>query len=308
MKTRKQSFLAILIVIMIFHVSVAFAANHDYPTWSDTEQKDRYNFLQGTSVARELIEWGLIGGVYYVSDFYLDDLAVWPDKPLLSTEYKYFESGEDFESTVESEVFYVAGAIIGTSILLLPNDEGWLNHTSYRHFKGFTEASLAVNPFVTEIAKLSTGKKRPLYYDQLENDPDLEQEDIDDLRKSFWSGHASTSFTMATYFNLFLYNNVADNTKQSLVWKVPLSVGTYGLATYVASTRVTDHKHDVLDVTVGGIAGSLVATFVYGLHENWFGKFYHDEDRSVQRSERRRSGRQVSLQVYPGGIWFVKRF
>ncbi len=231
-----------------------------------------YDPMRGTTALRETLEWSIAAGLYVVDGFVLDNMDPWPSKPLLPTKQKTWGPEEDRESAVPSKSFYIGGVTLWAAVALLPNDRGWLNHASYRHAKGFLETSLVATPLLTTLAKLSTGKKRP-YYDQVEREGGpLDAND----RMSFWSGHASTAFSQATYFNWFLLNNVATNEARHLLWKVPAILSTFGLASYVAYTRLDDHRHDVLDVTVGSAVGAGVSTLIYGMHENWFGEFYDD--------------------------------
>ena len=57
------------------------------------------------------------------------------------------------ESQVGGKVFYIAGPTLTLGLLMLPNERGWLNETSYRHAKGFVESTLAVTPVLTLLPR-----------------------------------------------------------------------------------------------------------------------------------------------------------
>jgi membrane-associated phospholipid phosphatase len=81
-----------------------------------------------------------------------------------------------------------------------------------------------------------------------------------------------------------MFDNLKDNTKNNLKWKIPLALATSGLAVFVATTRVTDHKHEVIDVIAGSAAGALIAWFIYNLQDNRICKrFYSNKESTDQK-------------------------
>ncbi len=102
--------------------------------------------------------------------------------------------------------------------------------------------------------------------------------DADDLRdgsKSFVSGHAATSFAMATFASWWLGS--------SLVWAddAPVwgpAVGALGIggvmtaAGWVSATRLNDNRHNIEDVVVGAGIGATVATTLFLTHFDWRGQ------------------------------------
>jgi membrane-associated phospholipid phosphatase len=81
-----------------------------------------------------------------------------------------------------------------------------------------------VTQSMTAAIKMSVGRTRP-----------------DQTMYSFPSGHASTTFATATVL------------QRNLGWKVGLPA--YGVATYVAASRVHDRRHFLSDVTFGAALG-----------------------------------------------------
>jgi len=228
---------------------------------SNTFSQTNYSsILTGTSKSREICEWSLAVSLAGLNAFYLVDLEPFPSTPLLKTKYKSHHRQE----TVPDGWIYGTGFILNTAIILLPNKKGRMNYISYRHSKGFVESCGVYTPLLTTFAKLITGKKRPCFDEKIHaKDPDA--------RKSFCSGHASSSFAVTTYFNLYLYHHIGKNTASNLMWKIPASILLFGAAAYVVKSRVDDHVHDALDVTTGAFVGTCVSIIIFGVHENWFG-------------------------------------
>jgi membrane-associated phospholipid phosphatase len=260
--------------------------------------------LRGSSPGREALELGVVTGLVGFQLASLRDMTVWPEKPRLETTQRDEIPG----TTVSVNELALATAVVGAGIGLIPNREGWFNHVSYRHAKGFVEATAVLTPLFTEIAKLSTGKKRPGHDAALAQDPGMSAGERKELRKSFWSGHSAVAFSAATYGNLFLFGQIADNSRPSLAWKAPLALGLYGLAGYVAHSRVDDNEHDTLDVTIGALAGGLTALFVYALHDNRLGSIYGDAPRG--RADRREPRRDEGfrLRLASNGIGVYRSF
>jgi hypothetical protein len=93
--------------------------------------------------------------------------------------------------------------------------------------------ALALNEGVTYAIKASVRRERP---------------DHEASHVSFPSGHASSTFALATVV------------QEHLGWRA--GIPAYGLATYTAWTRVRDHKHWVSDTVFGGALGIAVGRAV----------------------------------------------
>ncbi len=98
-------------------------------------------------------------------------------------------------------------------------------------------------------------RKRPNYDAELDKN---HGEEKDDMRASFFSGHASHAFTFATYTSLMMYEYA-----NSPVLSTLYTVGAMGVAGVVAYSRVTDHAHNLTDVVVGGLAGTAISSLVF---------------------------------------------
>lgn len=73
---------------------------------------------------------------------------------------------------------------------------------------------------------------------------------------SFPSGHAATSFAVATVFAYEYRNHIA----------VPITA--YTLASAVAASRLSAQRHWISDIVVGGATGFLIGRFVYKRHHD----------------------------------------
>jgi len=209
----------------------------------------------------EVGEWSA-SSVLLGSSLLIDNMAPLFPKPLLggATNLSYIE-----KETVNEIWIGAAGAGVFGAILLIPNRQGFFNETSYRNAKGFYEA-VAVNNFITNSTKIVVGRKRPDYDDRVR----LGKDTLDG-RKAFWSGHASSSFGIATYASLYVFEHIGDTKKPLVIGaKAVAGLGLYTLAGYIAGTRVHDHLHHPSDVVAGALAGSASSLFFYGLQNGWW--------------------------------------
>lgn len=86
---------------------------------------------------------------------------------------------------------------------------------------------------------------------------------LDEGRRSFPSGHASTSFAGLGFAALFLAGQLRIFDGEAWAWKLTLSFAPIVLAAFVAISRVLDFRHHVIDVLVGAILGLSVTVIVY---------------------------------------------
>jgi hypothetical protein len=172
-------------------------------------------------------------------------LSTWPP----NTSHALINS--DVKSYVKRErVPNWTGATVGlatlSAIRVLPG--GTVSRT---HSHGFVMA-VSMNALATSLAKGITGRKRPNYDDARATG---HSDDTD--TGSFWSGHASNSFCLATYTSLYAWSHAP----RPVGVAVPLIA--YTGAIYTAWSRVAEHRHHTSDVLVGAIAGTITSTLVY---------------------------------------------
>jgi membrane-associated phospholipid phosphatase len=123
--------------------------------------------------------------------------------------------------------------------------------------------TLATTLFLTELSKVVFSRQRPDYADRqrLGLDDDL----MNDGRKSFWSGHSSMSFASAVFQAWHLADLGLDRGR-GLGARVGLWGGATLLTTtagWVAYTRIEDGRHHVSDVLTGAVVGTVLGTFGY---------------------------------------------
>jgi len=145
---------------------------------------------------------------------------------------------------------------------------------------GFAEA-MAFTAGATEVLKFSFGRLRPDFQDRvrrhycatgglsgaecppglggpLDADPERAAKILTDGRRSFPSGHASTSFAMATYASLvtgghFVWGERAGGASRGL--GVLVQTAAMATATFVAGSRIDDGRHHASDVLTGAALG-----------------------------------------------------
>lgn len=204
---------------------------------------------QSLKPASELGEWGLTAAVFYTARK-IDKMPIW-------TSLLFSKGTTDrayAENTISSSTLYAVAGGAALGIGFLPNNDGWLQISHYRHGKGIIEA-LSATFLVTNVVKNVVGRKRPSF----DNYPESERIDAN---KSFFSGHTSISFALATYSSLYVMDYIGNN-DFSKTAKWFYLAGSHALAAYVGYTRVIDNRHFVSDVIAGGIVGSTIALLVY---------------------------------------------
>jgi membrane-associated phospholipid phosphatase len=106
-----------------------------------------------------------------------------------------------------------------------------------------------------------TGAEVPLAADQ-----GAARKLLDDGRKSFPSGHASTAFALATYAALATGGRwvwASDATSTSRAVGIGAQAAAIGLAGWVAWGRVADGRHNTSDVVGGALIGAAFANLSY---------------------------------------------
>jgi membrane-associated phospholipid phosphatase len=87
--------------------------------------------------------------------------------------------------------------------------------------------------------------------------------------KSFFSGHTSTSFAMASYLQreiddaLLRWNALADNALLRNMLRAANLAVLYGWGSYVGYSRMRDNRHYLGDVLVGAVIGTFFGNLVY---------------------------------------------
>ncbi|XP_061744567.1 phospholipid phosphatase 3 isoform X2 [Nerophis ophidion] len=130
----------------------------------------------------------------------------------------------------------------------------------------------AVSQSFTDIAKVSVGRMRPHFLDVCKPDFSAincslgyimeytcsgKDSDVQEARKSFFSGHASFSMYSMLYLALYLQSRFTWRGARLL--RPLLQFTLLMMAFYTGLSRVSDHKHHPTDVLAGFVQGALVA-------------------------------------------------
>ena len=128
-----------------------------------------------------------------------------------------------------------------------------------------------INWSTTSLIKNIVGRRRPALEEAVASG-DLAVADRfgPSSRNAFYSDAASKAFTYMAYTDSVLARRFQGN-RRARIWS---AVGLYGLASYVAYTRIEQGKHYLSDVIVGAGAGLLVGKSVYRMNHNKHG---HDQ-------------------------------
>jgi membrane-associated phospholipid phosphatase len=142
--------------------------------------------------------------------------------------------------------------------------------------------TLAVNYMAFNLAKFTIRRPRPYTY-SLQYQPDQDHGTSASL--SFFSGHTSMAFSMATSYSFLFSKRHPDSPLVLPVW-----IGSHALAAATAGLRIQAGKHFWSDVVAGAVVGSLIGYLVPYLHTGPFSDEYS-------------SGRlMVTPMIYDGGF------
>lgn len=166
-----------------------------------------------------------------------------------------FSASEGGAQRVEESVPDIAvagiGLLAGWGVAAADRDARWF------HTKGFAE-SFCTTAALTELSKGLFARHRPRF------DPSLADEPDD--RKSFFSGHASLTWSSVAYLGLYLRQHAFApwRGESSLAWwELPAYASLIALGVYVPYTRVDENYHHLSDVLVGGAVGTASAAVFY---------------------------------------------
>ncbi len=208
-------------------------------------------FAQKNKIENEMIEWGVISTSFIFSEIFSNQ------KPYFNPIINSSKTNLTYKNSTIPMSWLRYYALFNLGLIgFTPNKNGNFNDITYQNLKGFS-AALTLTLFTTSLTKNIFGKKRPSYNNYPESAKNK------DGRKSFFSGHSSFSFCVATYISFYLFNHISTDINDYIFFKLSLSVSLHILAGYVAYTRVDDHKHFASDVIIGGLVGSGIAYLTY---------------------------------------------
>lgn len=151
--------------------------------------------------------------------------------------------------------------------------------------------SLVSTLMLTQIVKVTVGRLRPDFIsrcvpeDPSQNNSPCTNKDIaliEEGRKSFFSGHASSAFSGLTFLSFYIigeylfsyfsargfHGTVQNGTQKAKIVRIPTVIYFTAaiplmFALLIAISRVSDYKHHWQDVLVGSLVGFLFAYFSY---------------------------------------------
>jgi membrane-associated phospholipid phosphatase len=155
-----------------------------------------------------------------------------------------------------SDIFRNICAISPILMVASPNldrDQKWIYALMYIETEILTYS-------ITEITKCIVRRIRPYVYN-----PEVPLQDkimSPETRKSFFSGHTSTSFASVVFLARTFAALHPDSRWKPVVWATGLSA-----ATLVGVLRILAGKHFPTDVLFGALVGSIIGIVIPKLHE-----------------------------------------
>lgn len=138
-----------------------------------------------------------------------------------------------------------------------------------------------ITTFITSVMKNVVGRPRPDFMGRCFPDGDEKWEDdlgygyalctttnesdLDDVWRSFPSGHSSWSFAGLGFLSLWLLGRTRPYDGRREPWKICLILIPYFFATLIGLSRIIDYRHFWTDVFGGALLGTGVAIFVYSV-------------------------------------------
>lgn len=198
-------------------------------------------------------------------------------------------------------VYYGTNAIVywarGRSLINPASDETEYPAQPARMLWAVSEV-IAYSGLLQEIANSVVSRDRPLY--GLAR-PDYTEGAGGHVHMSFYSGHVSMAFGLASFASLnigdFLTRQPLRNmhaVPRFLLARVLPTLTLYGLAAYVGVSRIVDQIHYFSDVAIGSVMGIALGNIIYLTH---FGR---------PSSGILHGGRLVPMA--PGGVAYVRTF
>jgi membrane-associated phospholipid phosphatase len=117
---------------------------------------------------------------------------------------------------------------------------------------------LSLNFLVNNTMKYAVRRPRPLVYNP---DVELEARTATDAGLSFYSGHTSTSFAMATAYSFLFMKRHPGSRLVVPVWVISCS-----MAAVTGYLRIQAGQHFITDVLAGAVAGTAIGLLVPYLH------------------------------------------
>lgn len=141
--------------------------------------------------------------------------------------------------------------------------------------------AIFITSFITSVSKNVVGRPRPDFLVRCFPDGNevwknglnygealcttTDSHDLDDVWRSFPSGHTSWCFAGLGFLSLWLLGKTKPYDGRKEPWKVCLILIPIFLAALIGVSRIVDYRHFWTDVFAGALLGSSVAIFVYSI-------------------------------------------
>lgn len=213
-----------------------------------------------TSIEKESILIGS-GSVLLLSSILLEkNLSITPQEILLlkKDDINFIDrSAVNYYSknlSLASDVLLITSVLLPTSFLVMNEAKNDLNEIGIMYLE-----TLTLTYGITNLTKNIFQRFRPYAYN---NSIEISEKIDSDTKKSFFSGHTSTSFASAVFFSSVFSELSSDEEAKTLVW-----IGSLSLASATGLLRYFSGKHFPTDILAGAVVGSFIGYTIPKLHK-----------------------------------------
>ena len=215
-----------------------------------------YDLNYTTDIPLALTGLALLSGAYY-GDSRLEPLKQSEIDSAKTSDINRFDRNatDNWSGTSDRLSDYSLYSLIAGPVLLTAYDEPRNDILTITVM--YMEA-LAIETGLTGIVKTAVKRKRPYVYN---SKVPLNEKLNTDSKKSFYSGHTSTSFTSAVFLSTVYGDYFPASNSKWFVWTISL-----GMASFTGWLRYNAGMHFPTDILAGAAAGSLIGWLVPAIH------------------------------------------
>ncbi|UMM18459.1 hypothetical protein L5515_014519 [Caenorhabditis briggsae] len=172
-------------------------------------------------------------------------------------------------------------------------------------FVGYSQVGYIVNELLVKFVNGFIGRLRPYFYvvcnplplkECQKFDPNIYIEDyhcqgnpeeVEEARKSFYSGHSTVTMYCAFWTVLYLQARLKPTIRNNVILSI-LQTLIFTVGLFICCSRISDNKHHWSDVLVGIIVGMPLAT----ISAFWWGKLFKTSEVDVNNCEHKCFGKK----------------